>query len=191
MDLGRGGDRHVLETAPLQLLRSAMSTRAADAPRPGSPFALDFTGRQEMESHGLKERNNDFVAWVWETNFALDDAFYKSQLESQASAAAQAGPNRWVEYQTPKTRSGQWSFYHCEAIGWSTWEKPRDPYEVARAVQVEWEEHAFYAPYRMRWRYFYYNRRSGASTWWRPSEAYAPCFETVPCPFPARWRPWD
>ena len=208
---GEGGDRHVSETAPLQLLRSAMPTRAGDIPWPGGPFALEFARRQGMESqHGPKEGNNDCVTWDWETNFSLDDAFYESQLESQASAA-QAGqnpssctqslPSRWVEYQTPKTRHGQWSFYHSSTLGWSTWQRPDGPIEVARDIQragggvghgaqVEWEEHAYYGGHRKRWRYYYHNAPSASSTWWRPTSPYIPCFEKMRCPFPARWPPW-
>ena len=127
------------------------------------------------------------VVWEWDKHFMLDSAFYEEQLDEGVSSTHSG----WVEYQTPKTGQGQWSFYHSAILGWSTWERPRETYGTAKTVQVEWEEHAFYSLHRKRWCYFYYNRRSGASTWRRPSEAYVPCFEAIPCPFPARWWPWE
>ena len=127
------------------------------------------------------------AVWEWDKHFMLDNAFYEEQLDKGVSSTHSG----WVEHQTPKTGQGQWSFYYCETLGWSTWEKPREPYWVAKTAKVEWEEHAFYSRHRKRWCYFYYNRRSGASTWWRPSEAYVPCFEAMPCPFPTRWPPWE
>ena len=125
------------------------------------------------------------AAWEWDKHFMLDNAFYEEQLDKRVTHSG------WVEYPTPKTGQGQWSFYHSAILGWSTWERPRETYGTAKTVQVEWEEHAFYSRHRKRWCYFYYNRRSGASTWRRPSEAYVPCFEAIPCPFPARWWPWE
>ena len=141
-------------------------------------------------------------------NFALDFEFYESQLESQTTAARQnpaccapSPSNRWIEHQTPKTRRGQWSFYHSPVDGWSTWQKPDGHFQVARDVQragggtgpsarVEWEEHAYYDGRRNRWQYYYYNASSASSTWRRPSGPYVPCFEKMRCPFPARWPPW-
>ena len=98
---------------------------------------------------------------------------------------------------TPQTHRGQRLSYHSPSMGWCTWQQPYEPYTVAweqqnadaAAPMPQWEEHAFYAAWRNRWHYFYYDIKTGVSTWQRPWDAYIPCFEQMHSPFPARWRP--
>ena len=158
--------------------------------------ADDALYRQQLEAP-LEE-----AVWDWEKSFALDDAFYEEQLEKRTLHPPQCQPPtpahlRWVQHMTPKTSRGQWLFYHNATMGWCTWQQPSEPYRVAwkrrsahsEVPLPEWEEHAFYANWCQRWLCFYYNTKSGVSTWQRPSEPYIPCFESIRSPFPTRWRP--